>query len=170
MVEHYNITKTLLNPDVLNTAFDRTHRWMMRWLNIEVSSIANQVNPMILPLAASEKSQCPVRMNQQGWNLLKQFQRVPSYSEQSVREIEQAVLRQVKVPLTSNQFSALVSLTYNLGEANLKRSELLIYLNAGCYQAAADEFERWVYVGPKCLPELVTRRIAEKQLFLQTER
>lgn len=108
------------------------------------------------------------RINQQGLELLRQFERLPVYAEQSLREIEQAVLQQVTVPLTANQFSALVCLTYSLGEANLRRSLLLKYLNTGRYQAAADEFERWVYVGANRLPKLVARRRAEKQLFLQS--
>lgn len=108
------------------------------------------------------------RINAEGLAILRQFEAIPSYAEQSIREIEQAVMRLVQVPLTSNQFSALVSLTYNLGEANLRRSQLLQQLNAGYYQAAADQFDCWVYVGDHRQPELVARRIAEKELFLRS--
>lgn len=109
------------------------------------------------------------RINPEGLAILRQFEPIPSYAEQSIREIEQAVARLVRVPLTSNQFSALVSLTYNLGEANLRRSQLLHHLNTCNYQAAAHEFDSWVYVGDTRQPELVTRRIAEKTLFLKSE-
>lgn len=159
---------------------DWASHWISRWWN----GSARKTNAHLRsePIAAKTEGKLkgtthwmiapaqPARaqINQRGLGLLRQFEPMPSYSEQTLREIEEAVLRQVKVPLTSNQFSALVSLTYSLGEANLRRSTLLKYLNAGCYQAAAQEFDRWVYVGPNRLPALVARRAAERKLFLQT--
>lgn len=110
-----------------------------------------------------------IRINPRGLGLLRQFENIQSYTERSIREVEQAVLRQVHVPLTENQFAALVSFTYSLGEATLKRSVLLKHLNAGRYQAAANEFERWVYVGLNRHPQLVFRRSAERNLFLTAE-
>jgi Phage lysozyme len=110
-----------------------------------------------------------IRTNSHGLGLLRRFENIQSYTEKSIREVEQAVLRQVHVPLTENQFAALVSFTYSLGEATLKRSVLLQHLNAGRYQAAANEFERWVYVGLNRNPQLVFRRSAERSLFLAAE-
>ena len=37
--------------------------------------------------------------------------------------------KQVKVPLNNNQLSALLSLIYNIGAGNLKRSNVLILIN-----------------------------------------
>jgi lysozyme len=70
----------------------------------------------------------------------------------------------------SNQFSALVSFAFNLGDANLRHSTLLARFNAGDVEGAAREFSRWIYAtveGRKVvLPGLVTRRTAEAALFL----
>lgn len=82
-----------------------------------------------------------------------------------LEEAEQGVTRNVTVPLTQNQFDALVSFTYNLGTKALAGSTLLRELNKGRYESAAAQFERWVYAGGKKLKGLIRRRIAEKQLF-----
>lgn len=72
----------------------------------------------------------------------------------------------VRVPLTQNQFDALVSFEYNVGYAALKNSTLLKLLNANKYKEAAEQFGRWKYAGGKILMGLVRRREEEKQLFL----
>lgn len=79
---------------------------------------------------------------------------------------ELAVSRMVKVRLTDNQYAALVSFTFNLGGGRLASSTLLRRLNAGYYVGAADQFGKWVFGGGRKLPGLVTRRAAERQLFL----
>jgi lysozyme len=80
---------------------------------------------------------------------------------------EKAVNDYVKVPLTQNEFDALVSFTYNLGAGNLLSSTLLKKLNAGDKAGAANQFEVWNKAGGKVLQGLVTRRAAEKALFLK---
>ena len=67
--------------------------------------------------------------------------------------------------LNANQYSALVSFTFNLGCGNLQSSTLLRLLNAGDTAGAANEFPKWVYGGGVVLPGLVRRREAERQLF-----
>lgn len=67
--------------------------------------------------------------------------------------------------LNENQYSALVSFTFNLGCGSLRRSTLLKKLNKGNVQGAGDEFKRWNKAGGKVLPGLVRRRAAEKKLF-----
>lgn len=79
-----------------------------------------------------------------------------------------AVNRLVTVPLTQNQFDALVDFTFNVGQGNLASSTLLRELNAGNTAGAAAQFLVWVYAGGVQLPGLVTRRQAEAALF-QTE-
>ncbi len=80
---------------------------------------------------------------------------------------EKAVNDYVKVPLTQNEFDALVSFTYNLGAGNLLSSTLLKKLNAGDKAGAANQFDVWNKAGGKVLQGLVTRRAAEKDLFLK---
>lgn len=76
-----------------------------------------------------------------------------------------AVLRHVKVPLTQNQFDALVSLVFNIGEGNFKNSTLLDLLNGKNYVLAAMQFDRWVHANKRRQPGLVKRRAAERKLF-----
>ncbi len=77
-----------------------------------------------------------------------------------------AVNRLVTVPLTQNQFDALISFVFNLGIGNFRTSTLLKKLNAGDYTGAAKEFPPWVRADGKQLPGLIKRRDAEKALFL----
>jgi lysozyme len=79
---------------------------------------------------------------------------------------EHAVEHLVTVPLKQGQYDALVSFTYNEGAGRLQRSTLLKYLNAGNYVGAAEQFSVWVFGGGVKLPGLVTRREAERKLFL----
>ena len=85
--------------------------------------------------------------------------------KQDVRDSEQAVKRLVKVPLTQNQFDALVSFTFNVGAGNLAKSTLLRKLNANDCWGAGAEFSRWTYGGGCVLPGLVTRRASERATF-----
>lgn len=72
----------------------------------------------------------------------------------------------LKVDLTDNQFSALVSFAYNCGIGNLRSSTLLQLVNRGKFKAAADEFLRWNKAKGKVLKGLTSRREAERRLFL----
>ena len=81
-------------------------------------------------------------------------------------QFEVGVTKAVKVTLNQNQFDALVSFSFNLGLGNLNSSTLLKKLNAGDYQGASLEFERWNKAGGKVLAGLTRRRLAEKELFL----
>ena len=70
------------------------------------------------------------------------------------------------VKATQNQFDALMSFTYNLGINNLRSSTLYAEFCEGNIDAAAAQFDRWVYAKGKILKGLVKRRAAEKKLFL----
>jgi GH24 family phage-related lysozyme (muramidase) len=93
----------------------------------------------------------------QAEELLKQDLKVYAYS----------VSQNVKHVINQNQFDALVSFCYNVGKEALRTSTLLKKLNAGDIIGAGNEFEKWVHGGGKVLPGLVTRRKAEKTLFLK---
>lgn len=82
-----------------------------------------------------------------------------------LEEAERDVLRLVKSPLSDNQFSALVSWTFNLGGGSLARSALLRRLNLGYYDAVPGEMKRWNKAGGHVLPGLVLRRDAEAKLW-----
>ena len=82
----------------------------------------------------------------------------------------QYVSNVVTVPLTQDQFDALVSFTYNLGPGTLHRSDLLSFLNAGQYQRAADAFLEYDHADGVVVPGLARRREAERNLFLSPEK
>ena len=85
-----------------------------------------------------------------------------------LEEYEGYIKDMVTVPLTQNQFDALVVWVYNLGPTNFRNSTLLKELNAGNYNAAGQEITRWNKAGGKVLAGLVKRREAEAQLFSDT--
>lgn len=80
-----------------------------------------------------------------------------------------AVSANVKVPLTQEQFDALVSFTFNVGEHNFETSTLLAKLNAGDVAAVPAELARWNKItvnGRKVASNGLTRRRArEGKLF-----
>lgn len=82
---------------------------------------------------------------------------------------ESAVLRLVSVSLNENQFSALVSFSYNVGVGALASSSLLKKLNKGDYAGAQRSFMDWnkaTVKGKKTvLRGLSIRRAQEAALF-----
>lgn len=85
--------------------------------------------------------------------------------KQDMKSAADAVNKNVKVPLTQNQFDALTSFTFNVGAGALEKSTLLKKLNAGDYEAVPTELNKWTHAGGKELPGLVNRRAAEGKLF-----
>ncbi len=89
---------------------------------------------------------------------------------EDVQPIEQLIADTVRAPLNQNENDALVSLIFNIGEENWKRSTVLRKLNAGDKIGAANAFELWTkaFVNNELvsLDGLVRRRAAEKSLFL----
>lgn len=78
---------------------------------------------------------------------------------------EQAVARHVTVPLTQNQFDALVDFVYNLGEGRLAGSTLLRELNRQNYGLAAQQILKWDRCGTAISTGLHRRREAEFALW-----
>lgn len=83
-----------------------------------------------------------------------------------VKRYEDAINRYVQVPITQNQFDALVSFAYNVGNENVRKSTLMKLLNRKQYTEAADQLLRWNKAGGKTLRGLTRRRQAERTLFL----
>lgn len=76
-----------------------------------------------------------------------------------------AVEDRVKVPLTQQQFDALVSFVFNVGSGAFAESTLLRLLNEGDYDAVPGQLGRWVKANGKTLDGLVRRRKAEGAHF-----
>jgi lysozyme len=102
---------------------------------------------------------------------------------QDVRPFEKSVNEAVtNVALVQDEFDALVSFTFNVGEAAFKRSNLLKKINENTYRAgkAGDHrtaieaieqaFLAWNTAGGKVLDGLTKRRQAESDLFLKAAR
>lgn len=79
---------------------------------------------------------------------------------------QNAINQLVKKPLSQNQFDALVSFVFNIGETQFKSSSLLKKLNSNKAHKVEDEFLRWVYAGNKISQGLKNRRIKERALFI----
>jgi len=86
-----------------------------------------------------------------------------------LQEFEQAVRELITVELNQDQFSALVSFSFNLGSNALRISSLRKVLNAEKYNEVPDQIRRWnkaTVNGEKVvLDGLVRRRNAEALLF-----
>ena len=85
---------------------------------------------------------------------------------EDVRSAEADVETLVTLPLTANQYDALVSFAYNIGGPSLAASTLLKLLNTGDVAGAADQFLRWNKSKGVVLAGLIRRREAERKLFL----
>lgn len=84
---------------------------------------------------------------------------------EDVREAEACINAAVKVPLTQDQFDALVSFVFNVGAGAFKGSTMLKLLNAGEYDKAASQFHRWNKAAGRELIGLTKRRMAEADIF-----
>lgn len=84
--------------------------------------------------------------------------------------IEDELTRMIKIPLSQNQYDAIVSWAFNFGTTRIRASELIRKLNLGL-PGVSDEFLRWVHErNPATMkmrksPGLVRRRKEEKDLF-----
>lgn len=70
---------------------------------------------------------------------------------------------------TDNQFSAMVSLAFNIGEGAFGSSTLRRLHSAGDYAGAKAQFARWNRAGGRVLQGLVRRRATEAELYGRSE-
>jgi lysozyme len=83
-----------------------------------------------------------------------------------VADFEKAVSAAIKVPLTQNQFNALVSLAYNIGTAGFSKSTLVKRINAGeSPESITAAFNMWNKAGGKVNSTLTKRRADEAKLY-----
>ena len=81
-------------------------------------------------------------------------------------DAEQTIREFVEVDINQNQFDALVSFIFNVGEGNFRASTLLKLLNDCKFEAAANQFGRWSKASGHVMAGLARRRDAEARLFL----
>lgn len=82
-------------------------------------------------------------------------------------QYEEAVQKAVKVPLTDNQYAALVSFCFNVGPSAFLGSSVLKEVNAKRFDLVPSRLALWNKGGGKVLPGLVRRRAAEGDLFME---
>ena len=87
--------------------------------------------------------------------------------EQDLEPVQRCVNGAVKVPLTQNQFDALVSFAFNVGNDAFLNSTLLKRLNAGRLDEVPSELARWNRDNNRVVPGLVNRRNKEIALWLR---
>jgi len=90
-----------------------------------------------------------------------------AFLAQDLQHTEAFVSSHVTVPLTQNQFDALVSLTYNIGVGNFLDSTLRRLLNESDYEDAANQFLVWSDVNGVQNAGLLSRRTQERTLFVR---
>lgn len=91
---------------------------------------------------------------QQCWDLL----------DQDLEPAEKSVNEAVTVPLNQNQFDALVSFAFNVGDGAFRSSTLLKLLNQGRYDDVPTQLRRWIRDNGHVVQGLVNRR--EKEITL----
>jgi lysozyme len=86
----------------------------------------------------------------------------------AVKDIQDDIVKLVKVPINQNQKDSITSLAYNIGRGAFAKSTLLRLLNQGAPKIqVADQFLRWNKVKSVVIPGLTKRREKERQLFLK---
>lgn len=86
--------------------------------------------------------------------------------ETDLAHAEKAVNDYVFVPLTQNQFDALVDFVFNFGASRFATSTLRKLLNEGSYPQAAEEFKKWIHAGGVPVSGLIARRNDNYRTFL----
>lgn len=86
------------------------------------------------------------------------------------KKAETPVNNLVKVPLNSNQFSALCSLCYNIGSGNFGKSSALDMLNKRMFDQVPQRIMMWVFIKGEESAGLKRRRMAEVALWNVSEK
>lgn len=77
----------------------------------------------------------------------------------------QTFLNQLRLTLTQNQFDALVSFVYNIGQGAFLKCQMLSLIRGGKLSESAKQFDRWNLDNGRVIPGLVARRRRERCLF-----
>jgi lysozyme len=87
--------------------------------------------------------------------------------KRDLRRFERAVLSSVKVSLNENQFAALVSFCFNVGEGNFRKSSVLRAVNAKQFHLVPARLMLWNKAAGKVMRGLTRRRAEEGELFIK---
>ena len=93
------------------------------------------------------------------------YERAEMLLMEDISDYEDAVNELITVPLSSNQFSALVAWCFNCGKNALKTSTLRKVLLAKDYDDVPEQIKRWNKAGGVVNEGLIRRREAEALLF-----
>jgi len=88
-----------------------------------------------------------------------------SLLRQDIGWAEHAIRTLVTSPLSQNEYDALVSLVFNIGQHNFAKSTVLKKLHVMDYEGAADAFLMWDKVDGKVSKGLMNRRRDERLFF-----
>jgi len=95
-------------------------------------------------------------------------QRADELAKFIVEQFANSIRPMIQKTLTENQFSACVSLAYNIGTGGFKKSSVLKKLNVNPNDPTiADSFRLWNKGGGVILKGLVRRREAEIELYFK---
>lgn len=123
---------------------------------------------------ALKRYKCPAGVLTIGWgntshaakNEICTQEQADKWLAEDVTKVTEIVIDAVDgTPLNQNQFDALVSLVFNIGGGNFRKSTMRKKILACDFEGAAMEFNRWIYAGGKILPGLVKRRAEERKVF-----
>lgn len=83
-----------------------------------------------------------------------------------VNQFADTIRHMITVPLTDNQFSALVDFAYNEGTGTFHGSHLLVRVNQNPHDTAIrDELMKYIYMGHTIENGLIARRKMEADLY-----
>jgi len=103
------------------------------------------------------------------WNRVLTVNECYSLLAKDVTRFERGIERYISVPLTQNQFDALVCFSFNLGLGVLQRSQVRQKINRGDKTRAMQSWLKYNKAGGKVNDGLDRRRKAEVALFTRSE-
>lgn len=93
-------------------------------------------------------------------------QEAEAFLRDDLKWCEQAIERYVTVPVTLNEFSAMVAFCYNVGSNKTRKSSIVKRVNVDDRPGAANAFLLWNRMNGVVMPALAKRRARERTLFL----
>lgn len=89
-----------------------------------------------------------------------------AFLREDLKWCEEAIERYVDVPVTLNEFSAMVAFCYNVGSGKTRKSSIVKRVNLEDRPGAANAFLLWNRMNGVVMSALANRRARERTLFL----